>query len=167
MDKSNEISIKIIPREKWDIIMDLSVHNEQSHFIETSAECLNDAKNDAYDMKWNFYGIYATDTLIGFAMHGENRLLFSSQTWLDRFMIDKNHQGKGHGKKSMRLILEKMHEEYKCKKIYLSVHENNFSAINLYEKLGFKKTIFKDPKGERIMVLPTNKDFAKTRAKLL
>ncbi len=146
-----ELTINIIPREKWDIIKVLSVHNEQGHFIETSEQCLNDAKSDAYNMKWSFYGIYEDDTVIGFAMHGENRLLFSSQIWLDRFMIDKKHQGKGYGKKSMVLILEKMHKDYNCKKIYLSVHEDNYAAIRLYEKLGFKKTLFKDAKGERIM----------------
>ncbi len=146
-----KLSIKIIPRENWDTIKALSVHNEQDHFIETSEQCLNDAKNDAYNMKWNFYGIYVVDTLIGFAMHGKTTHLFSTQVWLDRFMIDKEHQGKGYGKKSMSLILEKMYEEYSCKKIYLSVHEDNYNAIMLYEKLKFKKTIFKDPKGERIM----------------
>ncbi len=147
-----EIRISIIPRQNWDAIIGLSVHNEQSNFIETSVQCLNDAKNDAYNMKWNFYGIYLTDTLIGFAMHGENRLLFYKQVWLDRFMIDKNYQGKGYGNKSMELILKKMYEDYSCKKIYLSVHEGNYNAIRLYEKLGFKKTLFKDPKGERVMI---------------
>ncbi len=151
MSKLNELSVKIMPKDKWSLIKDLSVHDEQDHFIETSGHCFNDAENDAYNMKWDFYGIYINDTLIGFAMHGEDRRLFYSQVWLDRFMIDKKYQGKGYGKKSMELILQKMYEDYNCKKIYLSVHENNFPAIKLYEKLGFKKTMFKDPKGERIM----------------
>ncbi len=151
MNELNEVYIKIIPREKWDIIKNLSVHEEQSHFIENSAQCLNDAKNDAYNMKWNFYGIYTNNILIGFAMHGKNRLLFLPQVWLDRFMIDKKYQGKGYGKKSIELIVQKLYDEYNCKKIYLSVHENNVNAIELYKKLGFKKTMLKEPKGERIM----------------
>ncbi len=152
MSNLHEISVKTIPGEKWDTVANLSVHEHQCHFIETSAQCLDDAKNNAYNMKWNFYGIYEADTLIGFAMHGKDRILFYSQVWLDRFMIDKNYQGKGYAKKSMELILSKMHEEYNCKKIFLSVCENNFLAIKLYESLGFKKTRFKDPKGERIMI---------------
>ncbi len=146
-----EISIKSIPREKWDTIANLSVHNEQSHFIETSAQCLDDAKNDTYNMKWDFYGVYANDILVGFAMHGKNNHWLYPQVWLDRFMIDKNFQGKGYGKKSMELILQKMYSDYNCKKIFLSVYENNLHAIKLYEKLEFKKTIFKEPTGERIM----------------
>ncbi len=146
-----ELTIKVIEKEEWDTIEELSVHSEQSHFIETSAACLDDAKNDAYNMKWNFYGIYLNDKLIGFAMHGIYGRMPLSEVWLDRFMIDKNYQGKGYGKKSMELIIEKMHEEYNCEKLYLSVHEDNHAAIKLYEKLGFKKTPLKDPKGERIM----------------
>ncbi len=146
------LSVKIVPKKEWNIITVLSVQREQNHFIETSSECLCDAINDAYNIKWNFYGIYENDTIIGFAMHGENKLLFSKQVWLDRFMIDKNYQGIGLGKKSMKLILSKMEEDYCCKKIYLSVHEDNYTAIKLYEKLGFKKTFFKDSKGEQIMV---------------
>ncbi len=151
MINMSELHIKTIPKDEWDLIKGLSVHNEQSNFIETSEQCLNDAKNDAYNMKWHFYGIYLSDNLIGFAMHGKLKFLFSTQVWLDRFMIDKNYQAKGHGKKSMELILEKMYQDYSCKKIYLSVHQDNASAIRLYEKLGFNKTLFKDPKGERIM----------------
>ncbi len=146
-----KIAIKPISRDKWDIITNLSVNDEQSHFIETSLHCLNDAKSDAYNMKWNFYGIYEDNNLIGFAMHGKTGFMFFSQVWLDRFMIDKNYQGKGYGKESMKLIIKKMQEDYSCKKLYLSVHENNYAAIRLYEKLGFKKTILKEPTGERIM----------------
>ncbi len=151
MNELYELNIKIIPRDKWDTIVDLSVHAEQCHFIETSLQCLNDAKSNAYKMKWDFYGIYIHDELIGFAMHGKDRLLFFTQVWLDRFMIDKKYQGKGYGKKSMNLILQKMYDDYNCKKIYLSVHEDNYPAIELYEKLGFTKTRHKDSNGERIM----------------
>ncbi len=151
MNELKGLSIEILPPYRWDEIKDLSVYEEQSHFIETSLHCLDDAKNNAYNMKWNFYGIYEDDNLIGFAMHGESKILFLTQVWLDRFMIDKKYQGKGYGKKSMELILEKMYEDYNCKKIHLSVHEDNSFAIKLYQKLGFAKTIFKDPKGERIM----------------
>ncbi len=158
-----ELRLNIIPREEWDRVKELSVRPEQSHFIEASAQCLQDAKNDAYNMKWTFYGIYVNDELIGFAMHGETRLLFYRRVWLDRFMIDHKHQGKGYGKKSMKLILDKMHEAYRCKKIYLSVHEDNDNAIRLYEQVAFKKTLFKDPKGERIMTRTKQDSIGRTR----
>lgn len=149
----SELSIKTIPRENWKSIQQLSVGKEQAHFIETATECFQDAITDAYHIQWSFYGIYEQDTLIGFAMHGVQKfgMLPYSQVWLDRFMIDYNYQGKGYGKKSLEYILEKMQEEYECKKIYLSVHETNEAAIGLYEKLGFRKTWWKDPKGERVM----------------
>ncbi len=146
----DNICIKKILKDEMHTLTGLTVHDHQSHFIESSADCVNDAKNNAYHIKWNFYGIFEKDPLIGFAMHGKSRFLFFSQVWLDRFMLDKKHQGKGYGKKSLALILQKMYQDYGCHKIYLSVHEDNTLAILLYEKLGFKKTPFKDPKGERI-----------------
>ncbi len=151
MNVPSELTVKKIKREKWDDVTSLSVNDEQIRFIETSLQCLDDAKSNAYNMKWNFYGIYVEEKLIGFSMHGTSRILFLTQVWLDRFMIDKQYQNKGYGKKSLELILGKMYQDYKCNKIYLSVHESNIVAIELYQKLGFKKTLFKDSKGERIM----------------
>ncbi len=147
----SEVTIKTIPRQEWDSILSLSVQEQQRHFIETAQHCLNDAQHDAYNMKWSFYGVYVEGRLIGFAMHGKLRFWGMSQVWLDRFMIDRAHQGKGYGKQAMARILERMYDEYKCRKIYLSVHESNVAAIALYQTLGFRKTLFKDGKGERIM----------------
>ncbi len=51
----------------------------------------------------------------------------------------------------MELIIKKLYLDYNCKRIYLSVVESNKVAVQLYESLGFKKTMFLDPMGERIM----------------
>ncbi len=153
MDAENQLTVKILCKSSWRDILDLSVSQNQKSFIEKSSKCLKDAETNAYNMTWNFYGVYLGELLIGFAMHGrqEFRPLPCSKVWLDRFMIDQRYQGKGYGKKSMELILQKLYIDYKCNKIYLSAIEDNVFAISLYEKLGFKKTRFKDSKGERIM----------------
>ncbi len=144
---------KLLPME-WEIILQLSVSKEQKDFIETSARCLADAKSNAYSMSWNFYGIFLEQELIGFAMYAVERFKFLplSRMWLDRFMIDSRFQGKGYGKAALRLILSTLQKDYSCNRIYLSVFEGNYGAIELYKKLGFKKTWFKEPTGERIMV---------------
>lgn len=145
------VTIRLLAKEEWRNILNLKVSKSQTKFIESSAECLDDAMSDAYKIKWNFYGIYLEDSLIGFTMHGVQRLLTFSQTWLDRVMIDENFQGKGYGKQAMQLVLGKMFIDYDCDKIHLSVCKENLSAIRLYQKLGFRKTIFKDSHGEIVM----------------
>ncbi len=154
MLENNNLTVKLLPKDEWDIILKLKVSTAQTGFIESSEKCLNDAVKNAYGMTWNFYGVYIEDRIIGFAMHGKQdfRFLPYEQVWLDRFMIDENYQGKGYGKTAMMLIIDKMYLDYHCKKIFLSVIEDNIQAISLYKKLGFKKTWSKDPNGERIMI---------------
>ncbi len=158
MYDENTLTVETLNSSQWDKILNLSVAYNQREFIETSSQCLNDAQRNAYGMKWNFYGIFIKDVLIGFAMHGKQyfRLIPYSQVWLDRFMIDEEFQGKGFGKQALKIICDKIFQEYNCKKLFLSVHKENTQAIMLYEKLGFKKTLFKDSNGELIMKLMVN-----------
>ncbi len=146
----SELSIKIIPREKWDEVQTLSVHNEQRHFIETSKQCLNDAKNDAYNMKWNFYGIYAHDTLIGFAMHGENRLLFYKQVWLDRFMIDKNIKAKGMAKNLWNYFLKKCTKNMAVKKYIYLYMKIITMQLGFMKNYGLRKLCLKTQKAREL-----------------
>ncbi|MFI3214654.1 MAG: GNAT family N-acetyltransferase [Eubacteriales bacterium] len=152
--KDISLEIKQLDKNNWEQILSLSVSESQAGFIETSKRCLQDAKTNAYDMEWNFYGIYTEDTLIGFAMHGLGDVAYISDTklWLDRFMIDAQYQGKGYGKMAMLLVMKKLLEDYNKNEIYLSVHDDNFSAISLYETLGFTFTGQVDPMGELVMV---------------
>jgi len=147
------ILIRQLDNNSSEMIKELKVNEFQSAFIETSADCLDDFKNNAYSIRWSISGVYFDTQLIGFAMHGQWKFRFLPyrQVWLDRFMIDAKYQGKGYGKRALQLLIPQMYDKYHCKKIYLSSKEANVYAIKLYEDLGFKKTIFKDPQGERIM----------------
>ncbi len=157
---NNKLEIKLLSINQWEEILSLSVSKNQIDYIETSEKCLEDAKNDAYDIKWNFYGVYLEQSIIGFAMFGVQRLkVFPfEQVWLDRFVIDEKFQGKGYGKNSLQLIIDNLYRKYENKKIYLSVYEENVTATELYLKLGFKKTRFKEPTGERIMTRKYSSD---------
>lgn len=54
----------------------------------------------------------------------------------------KKIHGKGIAQKATELILEKAFENYKLHRVYLNVMADNYAAIHLYEKCGFK------PEGE-------------------
>ncbi len=153
MNEYTTINVQLMEKQRWREIIDLSVGESQVDFIETSSHCLTDAETSAYHIQWNFYGIYLDNTLIGFAMHGRQTFgIFPySQVWLDRFMIDKAYQGLGFGKKSLKLILQMLEQDYNTNTIYLSVHEQNKSSIALYEKMGFVKTFLKYGAFERVM----------------
>lgn len=64
--------------------------------------------------------------------------------------VDKQFRRQGYGQALLEAIL-KMAQQRSIQKVYLEVRATNFSALNLYEKLGFKKI------GERKDYYPAKK----------
>ncbi|EGT3617219.1 GNAT family N-acetyltransferase [Clostridium perfringens] len=137
-----------INKENWKKAVDLRVKDEQSDFIESNALSIAESK---YVENWIVKGIYLEEELIGFTMYGY--FDDDKRVWLDRFMIDYKFQGKGYGKKVLLKLIEHIANEFKVKKIYLSIFENNKGALRLYEKIGFKFTGELDYGGEKVMEL--------------
>ena len=52
-------------------------------------------------------------------------------------MIDKSHQGKGHGESAMREIIEQISKEPDGNEILICYQDGNEVARRLYAKLGF------------------------------
>ena len=152
--QNQEVSIVTLNPESAHLIKGLQVSASQKTYIESAKECLRDYENNGYGIAWTLEGVYVAGEMVGFAMHGRQtfKILPYSQVWLDRFMIDERYQGRGYGGKVLQQLLPKIQQIYGCKKIYLSVKEDNIFAITLYKKFGFQKTIFKELKDERIMV---------------
>lgn len=58
---------------------------------------------------------------------------------------EKDFWSKGVGSKALEYILDHGFNQIKLHKIWLDVHENNTTAIKLYEKFGFvQEGVFKD-----------------------
>ena len=133
----------------------LALLPEQAGFIESPAECLREA--DASDC-WRPVGIYDGTELVGFAMYGYLPFLGEGQLWFDRLLIDKAFQGRGYAKAAIAALLERLRQEYPCRRVYLSVYGDNAAAIHLYRQAGFSFNGDYDTKGERVMVL----DFPET-----
>ena len=51
----------------------------------------------------------------------------------------EQHRRRGLGYILMAYAMKSMYEEYKCSETYLEVRVSNTPAINLYEKLGYRK----------------------------
>ena len=142
------INIRRVDSDNYEEVKSLKVGEGQEGFIETNEECLDEAKE--LDL-WRPVGIYDGNELIGFSMYG----LFEEQSrvWLDRFMIDRRYQGKGYGKAAIKIMIDRLIDEYNCKEIYLSTYIENVNAINLYESIGFRFNGELDTKGEKVMRL--------------
>ncbi len=130
----------------------LRVASGQENFVETVAQCLEEADKKR---NWHPVGIYHGETLIGFAMYGYFFLEYFpfGRLWLDRLIIDARFQGKGYGKAALSGLLHHLCCVYpKEKKIYLSVTEGNRTAEKLYKKFGFLYNGETDIHGEKVMI---------------
>ena len=135
----------------------LCVGPGQENYIETVAQCMREADRRKC---WRPVGIYDGTEMVGFAMYGFFReYLPFGRVWLDRLLIDRRFQGRGYGRAAVELLLERLHREYRCKRIYLSVYGDNGAAIALYRKLGFRFNGQRDVHGEKVM----RYDFAQGR----
>jgi diamine N-acetyltransferase len=139
----------------WIDLINLSVKNNQSNFIESNLYSIAESK---FEEAWKTVGIYNDDILIGFSMYGK---LEDNRVWLDRFMIDHKFQGRGYGKLSLKFLIDSLYREYECEEIYLSIYEDNINAIELYKSYGFEFNGELDTKGEKVMVLDI-KNYLKT-----
>ena len=144
------ISIHDVTKDNEEEILRLSVNESQTNFIETTKQCLEEAKECAY---YKPVGLYADNELVGFAMYGcfpneqEN-----GRVWLDRFLIDANYQGMGYGTIMLEAMIQKLVQKFSCQKIYLSIYEDNHSALYLYKKFGFQFNGELDINDEKVMV---------------
>lgn len=148
------MEIKILPvtEQIREEITALRILPEQSGYVETVEECLEEAANNA---RWNPVGIYADEKPAGFAMYGFFEKKYyppAGRLWLDRFLVDLHFQGKGIGKAAMEHMLGRLAAEYPQKDIYLSVIAGNDAAIHMYREFGFEFIGEKDIHGEDVMV---------------
>lgn len=121
-----------VTNENWQDVAFLSVGDSQKDFIESNAFSLAQSK---FEPEWKSFGLYDGETLVGYAMYGLEKS--NDTVWLDRFMIDCEHQGKGYASRFLRLLLQDITAEYKSDKVYLSIADGNDVAQRLYEKFGF------------------------------
>lgn len=149
-----KLLLKSVTRENRKEAEQLEVFSYQTDYIESVRECIDEA--DQLEA-WHPVCIYDGDTLIGFAMYGKIQEESYTRLWFDRFLIDKDYQGKGYARPAIQLVLDKIRLKYPDTEIYLSVYAENHRAIALYQSLGFTFTGELDTKGEKIMVNNVNK----------
>jgi diamine N-acetyltransferase len=124
-----------IDKENWLDCVNLEVSEEQSSFVTNNTFSVLQSH---YDDRNYPTGIYDGDEMIGFLMYLYDEDFEAYR--LRRFMIDKDHQGKGYGKEALLELKKLIKEKYNGRKLYTSVKPQNSVAKKLYEKIGFTKT---------------------------
>lgn len=130
------INLREINEDNYRAFLNLSVYEYQESFLMSSQKAL--AVAYAFRNRIKMFSIYNEEDIVGFAMLRYNSEDESYFLW--NFMIDKDHQRKGYGKKSLEKIIEWARTQKNCKKLVTTCSEGNDDALELYKKYNFKIT---------------------------
>jgi len=130
------VQLKEITKDNLDEVLRLSVAEHQKSFVSTTADSLAQAyvyRDTAFP-----FAVYADEKPVGFIMLGyyESR----KQYTLWKYLIDKEHQGKGYGKEALKQGIKYLKEQFDAKEIYTGVSLGNEAAKGLYKSMGFTQT---------------------------
>ena len=136
------ITLQKITWDNWQACMRLKVKNEQDDFIASNTFSLAQSYvallND--ELPPMSYVICEDNLVIGFVMMYHDTAEesdYSEESYgVCRFMIDKDHQGKGYGKKAFAKALEliKTFPQGDATSVFLSYEPKNEVARKLYVK---------------------------------
>ena len=117
----------------WDC-MALTIDDSQESFVADNKQSLVEA---AYEDGLYPLGIYHDGTMVGFVLYDYDETF---PGWsMSRFMIGKQFQGKGYGKKAALEFLEYFKRKHNVDKIYISVSLENTAARKMYSSIGFRE----------------------------
>lgn len=124
---------KIDKSNYWDC-MALTVDDSQADFVADNKQSLVEA---AYEDGVYTLGIYHEDTMVGFVLYDYDDTL---PGWsMSRFMIGKQFQGKGYGKRAVVDFLDYFKKKHNADKLYISVSLDNTVARKMYSDIGFSE----------------------------
>ena len=153
MESENKsIRLEKVGIRNFNELADLAPDKSQYEFVADNCYSLAEAYANLTNGRYaQPFGIYHGETPVGFLMIGFNIAdeeddpvkfpLLVNNYLIWRFMIDKNHQNKGYGKKAMELALEFI-RTFPCGKAdycWLSYHPENEIARKLYRSFGFEE----------------------------
>lgn len=152
---------KINGKNVWDIL-ELHVGEAQKSFVASNDISIIEAFIALTHHGSAFpFGIYDDDLPVGFCMIGfgtddeweDAPAIARSSYNLWRLMIDERYQGKGYGRKAMKLIMDFIAGEPcgPAEYCWLSYEPENLAAKALYASFGFRETGERD--GDEIIAI--------------
>lgn len=141
------MELRKVTFENMDELLGLDVREDQREFVAPNIMSLAEAYVALSSGHTAMpFGIYEGDKPVGFAMFGYGSLddpdepeVAKDSYCLWRLMIDKEHQGRGLGRKAMEVCIGYLRTRPAgpAEKVWLSYEPENTVAGELYRKFGF------------------------------
>lgn len=135
LGEASSISVNHIGREDYDCVRSLHVSEDQSSFVASNEDSLDEAEDNPACVPLI---IRAKGEPVGFAMYALDE--DDGNYWIYRLMIDARVQGKGYGRAALMQIIRMIAEHPDCSRVILGVKPDNKQARRLYESVGFHVT---------------------------
>ncbi len=130
------VELRAITKENLEEVLRLKVHEYQQAYVSTTAHSLAQAyvyRDTAFP-----FAICVDNEIVGFIMLGYYEAQKQYTLW--KFLIDQRHQGKGYGKKALKLGLQFLKDRFGAREVYTGVLLGNERAKHLYRCAGFRET---------------------------
>lgn len=121
-----------LTRHTWEQAARLQVAEDQQAYIPSNLESIA----QAYFEESELYGIYADGEMVGFV----SVCYFSHIPWVTRIMLDARHQGQGHGKAALAMLLEKLLRKPGVSEVRTTVARGNAEGEYLFAEAGFVRS---------------------------
>ncbi|HSG14471.1 MAG TPA: GNAT family N-acetyltransferase [Gaiellaceae bacterium] len=130
-----EVTLREITGESVRAICALEVAPEQRGFVAPNAISIAQAH---FEPKAWFRAVYADDDPVGFVMLFEDAE--KSEYFLWRLMVDAGHQGKGYGRRTLDLVVERVRGLPGAAELLTSYVPGDAGPRDFYLRYGFVET---------------------------
>lgn len=128
------IEFKVIDRSNYNECIELKTSEEQKRFVASNMFSL---VQSAYEPNLYPLGVYKDNKMVGFILYDFDDEI---NGWsMSRFMIGEKFQNQGIGQVALEKFIGFFIEKHGHIQLYTSAEVDNNIAINMYEKVGFKK----------------------------
>jgi len=133
------VTLKPVTRDNWEEALRLRVHEQQAQFVPEVAVSIAKVhiKPDGDQVCYLPFAVYNGDAMVGFIMHAYEEGT-TDMYWINGFLIDKAHQGKGYGKAALAEMVRYIFNRFpQSAEVRLTVNVENHAAQHLYKSFGF------------------------------
>ena len=130
-----DVRLEDVTAQNWRAVLRLKLAEDQQRLLASNAYSIAQSK---YDEAAQPRAIYAGGKVVGFLMYDVPEVDDADQNVsIYRFMVDKEHQGKGYGRAALTRAIEEIKDSPGIRKILISYVPGNARAKTFYASLGF------------------------------
>src|SRR5262245_38158687 len=102
------VTLHDLTPQNWRDCIRLRPHPDQEAFVESNLYSIAQCKVEPF---WVPQVIYVDATMVGFVMYGK---IAEGEYEIGRILIDQHFQGKGYGRATMQIVIERLRALLDC-----------------------------------------------------